>query len=156
MKEELTRRLWYIHLCNHIVCCCSFTFSGEGAPATFRGLSCLMRLFLIIPVNTAMCERGFSCMKRIKSDWRCSLSTPSLSRLMYLSIQGSAPDDFDACGAVHRWWGSGQRTRRPGFSPWASHDLTQVELEKELEEELAKINEGLNRMQSVNKAAKLL
>ena len=43
----------------------------------FPGLATLMELYLIMPISTACCERGFSCMKRIKNDWRASLKTPS-------------------------------------------------------------------------------
>ena len=71
----------------------------------FPGLATLMELYLIMPISTACCERGFSCMKRIKNDWRASLKTPSLTRLMYLSLEGPHPDVFDARAAVHRWWG---------------------------------------------------
>ena len=39
----------------------------------FPGLATLMELYLIMPISTACCERGFSCMKRIKKkDWRAS------------------------------------------------------------------------------------
>ena len=39
-------------------------------------------MILTIPASTAECERGFSAMKRIKSDWRTSLCTSTLSDLM--------------------------------------------------------------------------
>eukprot|EP00731_Ephydatia_muelleri_P001303 Em0001g1303a len=31
--------------------------------------------------------------------------------------EGPHPDVFDARAAVHRWWGSGLRKRRPRFNP---------------------------------------
>jgi hypothetical protein len=101
----------------------------------FPGLSILMEIYLIIPVNTACCERGFSCMKRVKNDWRSSLNTLSLNRLIYLSLQGPHPDHFDARAAVYRWWSSGRRKRRPGFSPWEapSQDDLLADLEAELQ-----------------------
>ena len=68
-----------------------------------------------VSVSTACCERGFSCMTRVKNDWRSSLITPSLTRLMYLKLEGPHLDAFDA---THRWWGSGHHMRRPGFSTW--------------------------------------
>lgn len=34
------------------------------------------------PVHTSKCERGFSLMARVKTDWRANLSTPRLNDLM--------------------------------------------------------------------------
>ena len=35
-------------------------------------------------------------MKHIKNDWTASLKTSSLTRVMYLSLEGPHPDVFDA------------------------------------------------------------
>lgn len=56
----------------------------------------LLRIYLVLPVSTAVCERGFSTMKRIKSDWRTSLSSVQLQRLIFLSVEGPKLQDFDA------------------------------------------------------------
>ena len=39
----------------------------------FRNMIFLLELLLSFPLSSAVCERGFSAMKRIKSDWRSSL-----------------------------------------------------------------------------------
>ena len=52
----------------------------------------LVDLILTIPASTAECERGFSAMKRVKSDWRASLNTSNLSDLM---LEGPSIDDFE-------------------------------------------------------------
>ena len=44
------------------------------------------QIYLTMAISTVVCKRGFSCMKRVKSDWWSKLSTQSLTRLMYLSI----------------------------------------------------------------------
>ena len=72
-----------------------------------------MEVYLVLPVSTAGCERGFSSMKRIKSDQRSRLTNTQLQRLMFLSFLGPPEDAFDADGAVQRWWVSSKRKRRP-------------------------------------------
>ena len=85
-------------------------------------------------VSTAVCERGFSCMKRVKSDLRSSLSSVQLSRLMFLSVEGPSLDDFQPAPAVRRWWGSGERARRQGYTVWAPrlNQPTDLDLANEL------------------------
>lgn len=53
-------------------------------------------MYLVLPVSTAVCERGFSTMKWIKSDWRTSLISVQLHRLLFLSVEGPKLQDFDA------------------------------------------------------------
>ena len=61
---------------------------------------------------------------------------------MYISIVGPDPDDFDAKSAVKRWWGSGKRARRPGFSAWTGRQ--QEPTEEELEAELDALDAALD------------
>ncbi|KAI4804100.1 hypothetical protein KUCAC02_025742 [Chaenocephalus aceratus] len=96
----------------------------------YKGLSILFEIYLVLAVNTTVCERGFSCMKRVKNDWRSCLGTEQLSRLMFPSIEDPSMDNFDAAGAVEKWWTSGNRARRPGFNPW------QKEQEQEIRDDL--------------------
>ena len=42
----------------------------------------LVYLTTVYPLANAACERGFSTMKRVKSDWRCALGTNTMSMLM--------------------------------------------------------------------------
>ncbi|XP_035859042.1 uncharacterized protein LOC116038584 [Sander lucioperca] len=86
----------------------------------FRSLVTLLRVYLVLPVSTAVCERGFSTMTQIKSDWRTSLSSVQLQRLIFLSVEGPKFEDFDAGLVVERWWTCSQRQCRPGFNPWES------------------------------------
>ena len=64
----------------------------------------LMQIYMVIPTSSAICERGFSSMKRIKYNWRSSLAPAQLQRLMSVAIEGPDPDDFKAEEVVKRWW----------------------------------------------------
>ena len=44
----------------------------------YQTLFSFIDLLLTIPASTAVCERGFSAMKRIKSDHRASLTTQTI------------------------------------------------------------------------------
>ena len=60
-------------------------------------------LILTIPASTADCERGFSAMKRIKTDWRCSLATSTLADLMCILLECSPIDLYDPSKACNLW-----------------------------------------------------
>ncbi len=111
---------------------CLFT---EDLRKKFQSLGILIEIYMVMAVSTAVCERGFSCMKRVKTDWRSSLTARQLSRLMYITLEGTALDEFDAAAAVARWWNSGVRPRRPGFTAWEGRlkEPTEEEMDAELE-----------------------
>ena len=54
---------------------------------SYSNLLSLMDLVLTLPVSTAECERGFSWLKRTKIDWRSSLHTKSLNKLMCVALE---------------------------------------------------------------------
>nr|XP_033948165.1 zinc finger protein 862-like [Pseudochaenichthys georgianus] len=87
-----------------------------GRPEQFPHMQMIVEILLVFPMSTSCCERGFSCMKRIKSDWRGSLSNQMLNSLLRISLHGPEVEDYNAEQAVEKWWQSGQRTRRPMFS----------------------------------------
>ena len=62
-------------------------------------------------------ERGFSCVKRIKSNLRSTLTTETLDVLVRISLDGRSLEEFDPMPAVKHWWEAGERSRRPGFRP---------------------------------------
>ena len=72
----------------------------------------LLRIVLVIPVQTATLERGFSLMKRIKSDWRNRLSPETLSQLIMIKLDGPDMDNFNSEAAIMKWWQAGPRSRR--------------------------------------------
>lgn len=75
----------------------------------------LFDALLTIPATTADCERGFSVMKQMKSDWRSRLKGETLSDL--LKTQLCSPDikDFDPTKAIDIWHADSLRSRRPDF-----------------------------------------
>ena len=76
----------------------------------------LVEILMILPLATACCERGFSIMGKIKSDWRSCLTVDILDCLMRVSIEGPSVADFNPHPALQSWWNSGPRARRPYFN----------------------------------------
>ena len=72
----------------------------------------LVEIILVLPLATAAVERGFSTMKRVKSDWRSSLDVSMLNRLMYISIEGPAVEAYHSAAAVQRWYEGSERAGR--------------------------------------------
>ncbi len=75
----------------------------------------VLEVALVLPMCTANCERGFSAMKRIKADWRASLTTEMLDLLMLVALEGEPLETYDCTRSLDRWWRRGQRARRPLF-----------------------------------------
>ncbi|KAL0973522.1 hypothetical protein UPYG_G00205270 [Umbra pygmaea] len=75
----------------------------------------LFDALLTILASTADCERGFSVMKQVKSDWRSRLKGQTLSDL--LKTQLCSPDikDFDPAKAIEIWHADSLCSNRPDF-----------------------------------------
>ncbi|XP_078670963.1 zinc finger protein 862-like [Branchiostoma floridae x Branchiostoma belcheri] len=84
-----------------------------GRPDQFTNIQVLLEVYMVFPMNSACCERGFSCVNRVKSDWRSSLSNDMLNYLLQISIHG--PEEYNTEAAVTKWWAGGRRARRPDF-----------------------------------------
>ncbi len=87
-------------------------FTDQVLKQRFGNILCLIECVLVLPVSTAVCERGFSTMKRVKSDWRSTLHTEMLRMLMFVSIEGPTLEAYDANDAFERWLLGGERGRR--------------------------------------------
>jgi len=74
----------------------------------YADLLFLVSIRMILPLNTACCERGFSKMKLIKTYLRNRLHDTTLSALMMISINGPALSDkkavHDLCYAAYMKW----------------------------------------------------
>lgn len=92
-------------------------FISDDLRNRFRNVLLLLEILLAFPLSSAVCERGFSAMKRIKSDWRSSIQPEMLRRLMFIAIEGPSVLDFDIQSAFNRWWATG-RPKHPGFNPY--------------------------------------
>ena len=84
----------------------------------YRDILKITHLTSVLPLANASCERAFSTMKRIKSDWRCRLGSEVLDILMRIKIADVQLRAFDPKPAVTRWWLSGQRQKRPNTLPY--------------------------------------
>ena len=89
----------------------------------------LVRTTLVIPLQTATQERGFSLMNRVKTDWRNRLKLPSLSQLMMIKLNGPDISNFNAEPVISQWWKEGPRSRRPSSRPYSHR--TQPDQESE-------------------------
>ena len=58
---------------------------------------------LLLPVSTADCERGFSCMKRLATPLRNRLKTETLDKLIRISAEGAEVEAFDFDKALAKW-----------------------------------------------------
>ncbi|XP_062521011.1 zinc finger protein 862-like [Corticium candelabrum] len=75
----------------------------------------LVCILLVFPVSNALVERGFSAMRRIKSDWRSSLSEDAVDHLMRISVDGPPLAQFDPTLAVQQFFNT---PRRPHVQPY--------------------------------------
>ena len=91
---------------------------GDEGRDEYKNILKIINLTSVYPLSNASCERSFSAMKRIKSDWRCRLTTDTLDQLMRITLAESGQDQFRAEPVVQRWWLSGQRTKRPTTVPY--------------------------------------
>lgn len=75
----------------------------------------LLHVFIVLkllPVSNAKVERAFSFMRRVKSDWRNSLSESTLNHLLRIDIDGPDFDDFDPSASVNMFFSD--KVRRSG------------------------------------------
>ena len=63
-----------------------------------------IEILLLLPVSNAKVERGFSSMRRIKTDRRSQLGERTLDNLMRISVDGPAVSDFSSDVAVKRFF----------------------------------------------------
>ena len=70
----------------------------------FPNLFGLVDLILTIPASTAECERGFSAMKRVKSELRTRLNTSTLTAFKIVMLEeGPSFCDFESFRAYELW-----------------------------------------------------
>ena len=88
----------------------------------FRNIAWLVKIVLLIPIDTSECERGFSLMGRIKSDWRAALNTETMCALIRIALHGPAVNDFNPNHPIDLWYRAGQRRRRPDCAPYGPRE----------------------------------
>ena len=76
----------------------------------------LINLVLTIPATSVKAERGFSVMKRVKTDFRIKLANPALNDLLRIILLSPAEVGFDPLPAIQHWHAALQR-RQPRERP---------------------------------------
>lgn len=66
-------------------------------------LAFLLQRVKLLPVSSAECERGFSCMNLNDTDVRNRLTINSLSALIFLKVNGPEPSKFNPTTYVEKW-----------------------------------------------------
>ena len=74
-------------------------------------ISQLVKILLVIPSNTALCERGFSACNRVKTKLRNPLMNESLNALLTILLNGPDTEDFEPGPPLEHWLNSGKGTR---------------------------------------------
>ena len=69
----------------------------------------LIDLILTIPATSVEAERGFSVMKRVKTDYRNKLQNPAMNDLMRIILLSPSEAAFDPAPAIEQWYGALQR-----------------------------------------------
>ena len=70
---------------------------------SFPNLLILTRLALVIPFQTADCERGFSCQNAIQTAKRNRLKEDKMNVLMTIKCEGGCMADYDFAPAAALW-----------------------------------------------------
>ena len=79
-------------------------FSNQGIVKECRTVFDIFELFLICPFTNAKLERMFSCMNRVKNDWRSSLSRDRLDVLLCVSEDGPSLEEFNPDASIDCWY----------------------------------------------------
>eukprot|EP00733_Pompholyxophrys_punicea_P000635 Pompholyxophrys_punicea_v1_NODE_204_length_2775_cov_14.624265.p2 type:complete len:152 gc:universal NODE_204_length_2775_cov_14.624265:1957-2412(+) len=77
---------------------------SETLVSIYPNIAFLMKVYTVLTLQSADCERGFSAMKRIKTAFRNRLSNKTLEQLMYISVNGPSLEKFDFQKAVSVWF----------------------------------------------------
>ena len=72
-----------------------FLFTRDSRLHGYTDFSILFKMYLVIPLNSATCERGFSAQNLIKTKHRASLTEDRMKQLTRISINGPDFSVFD-------------------------------------------------------------
>ena len=81
---------------------------NPGTDGTLPQLKALAVRALLLPVSTADCERGFSCMNRVVTPLRNWLKTENIDKLLRTSAKGTNIDTFYFDTALSKWSNMGK------------------------------------------------
>ena len=85
----------------------------KGDSAELRNILSLVKILLVLIYSTAVVERGFSLMNRVKSDWRSRLAEEPLNDLMHVALSSVTVQNFNPEPAIKLWWVNAKKPSRP-------------------------------------------
>ncbi|KAG1667874.1 Coronin-7 [Nymphon striatum] len=95
---------------------------NDGLPTEdYSNILSLVDLILSLPVKSAECERVFSNMKLVKSDWRSVLKSKNLSDQLMVILATNDIDQYDPLPAIRLWNSAGSKPKRPCTAPYGSY-----------------------------------
>ena len=83
---------------------------GSALSTVYPNFNKLAQVCLLLPLNTAGCERAFSTMRRVKSRLRSQMNNSTLNNCMRISMEGPPFETFNFDTALDSW--SKLRNRR--------------------------------------------
>lgn len=69
----------------------------------FSNILHLVAIIQVYPISNAQLERAFSALKRVFTDSRACLSTPTINDLMTIVMDGPEVTEFDSVSSVKAW-----------------------------------------------------
>ncbi len=82
------------------------------APSNLDNIAILIKLMMTISVSTAVVERGFSALNRLKTSLRSTMSQECLRSHLMISINTPPVAEYNAAdAAIQTWMDSGKGTR---------------------------------------------
>ena len=89
----------------------------------------LVRITLVVPVQTITQVQSCSLMNQVKTDWHNRLQPQTLLKLMMFKLSGPDISSFNAEPAISQWWKEGPKSHQPSSKLYGPR--TQVDQESE-------------------------
>ena len=118
--------------------------------ADIKNILVLVELMATISPSTAACERGFSTMKREKTNLRTSLADERLEDIVRICVNGGPLEDFDPSYALDHWLNSAKNRHLKGHmltgprgpqKKTLAREVNETELEMQMLEEFMPLEE---------------
>ena len=110
--EGLNLKYIQLHM-EWVITILSFLLKGKGMLCQlcikYQRLSSLFVCIQTVIWNVSDCERGFSAMKRIKTDKRNQMCPSTLNALLLVALQGPPTTEFPYEVAIDKWAKSNRR-----------------------------------------------
>ena len=91
----------------------------------FQLIETLINILRVYPFSNAAVERCFSCMNKVKTDWRAHLGEETLDTLVRVKKMGPIILDFDPTSCVDIFF---SKQRRPNTQPYGPRAAKQIKL----------------------------